>query len=255
MATSNGCLNTIIAVVVALGTFGVTASVTNDLADAIHRRGNTPAAILVGASPFLAAFLALLLTGYLIRKTAEGAEKAGRVREERAAARAREAAMCDFALMDDAFERAHKSAERVEESFLHSTIIRVLNGEVLGRDEFERREFAQNKERKIKEFDNRLFMCRARGNYGFGEFDFEKNRFPVWVSFYDLKLFNAFNKTTGERVNSIDGFLRMDYEKAKSFRQSKLSIKDVNVVVRTSRMNPGVRIELVGLRLTVAPAA
>jgi hypothetical protein len=178
----------------------------------------------------------------------EARQKRARAEEERR----REAANCDFVKMDEAYERMKDESKRIDMNHLKGYVTHVLGGGDVGSNEFERREFSRHRDAKIRDVENKLFMLRVNGYAHIAAYDFEKGRFPVHVSLHDdLTVIHGFSSAGREQTRASDGFIAIDEERAKRLREADPKVDTVEAIVRASRMNPGVRVELMGLRLHV----
>jgi hypothetical protein len=246
---SGGCGTTLVCAVVAgITLVGSCAIGTSSVGPGNNNTQNFLGVIFMfGAVPF--AIVAFVVTALLMAKAKENVE-AERERQEkeeseRASERTRAAMVYDFAALDKAFEQNKSNATAADMRFINGIVYPILNGDDIGKDEFERREYGQIKQRMIQEH-SKLFLAESDGKVSISEYDFEEKRFSIQVTLNDITVFNP---KAGRTMKTVKGFLAMDEEPAKTFRRSTSSTPRVRIVIRASSVENHPRFELVGLQI------
>jgi len=156
-----------------------------------------------------------------------------------AADRKRELELYDMRQLEREYDRLLSQGTRLDSTYLREVVNPILTGHALGVDEFERREFnMRDRARRTQEIKDALFIYDADINFSLSEYDFEKKRFPVYLSFdssgpHNFALRSPEGQTKETSYRTLVGYFQMEnVEKAKRFRQSNPSSRKATIIVR-----------------------
>lgn len=154
----------------------------------------------------------------------------------RAAEETRVANLYNFRELAAAFDRAKPTSKQVDQVYLQEVVAVALGGGNVGRNEFERRDFEQVKARRVKEIRTEQLVCDVRVGAYFLDYDFESQRFPVWLQIYrgDGVEVGVLPRTPSPKhdPSKIEGFIPMETKQARSFRMMNPSVKTVSLIIR-----------------------
>lgn len=164
-------------------------------------------------------------------ETAREAKETARAAEE-----AREANLYNFCDLAAAFDRSKATTRRVDQRYLRDVVAVALGGGNVGANEFERRDFEQVKESKVSEIRAEHLMFDVKVHSYIPDFDFQRKRFPVKLQIYgeDRLEIGVVARTANpkHKATQIEGFIPMETEQARRFRETNPSVETVAVIIR-----------------------